>query len=526
MRDRRTITISVDGQARTSRPGTSVAAAIMNAGTLALRRSVSGEGRGALCGIGHCHECRVTINGRPNVRACLVACRDGMDVRLDGVGALGPRPLAAPLDGPLRDHPRVVEADGAIVGAGPAGLVAVQAFTSHAPRARVLLIDDQPTTGGQIWRGDDHRRRRADAMLRKRNVTHLHSCAIVQPLGPGELLAYAGDEAAGAEAVLIRAPKLVLATGARELFLPFPGWTLPGVLGAGGIQALVKSGLDIRGKRVLVAGSGPLLIQVAAFLARRGARVLGVAEQAEPDAVNRFARGLWRWPGKAAQAAWLRAGLLASGVPYWTGTWATQALGDGRVERVRLAGESGEEREVSCDLLACAFGLVPNTQLAALLGCQIDGGAVHVDAHQATCIPGVFAAGEACGIGGVDVAQEEGRIAGANAAGANPAFRSNPRTRLFARQLASAFALRPEVRRLARADTTLCRCEDVSFDATRACASWREAKLQARCGMGACQGRTCGPASAATLGLIPTDARPPLSPVPLGLLAAIPGDEP
>jgi D-hydroxyproline dehydrogenase subunit alpha len=305
--------------------------------------------------------------------------------------------------------------------------------------------------------------------------------------------------------------RLILAAGARERFLPFPGWTLPGVLGAGGLQALVKGGLDVRGKRVVVAGSGPLLLAVAELLRARGARVLAVAEQAGLGSLLALAPGLLRRPRLLVQALpWIT-------LPLRAGAWVTRAEGGDRLERVHLRMGSGS-RVLEADFLACGFGLVPNLDLAQMLGCALRAGLVAVDPLQQTSIPGVFAAGEATGIGGADKAVAEGRIAGFAAADrVNEARLLQPaaeRIRAWGLALESTYALRPELRALAEPDTILCRCEDVAVGTLQGFSRGRDARLQARCGMGRCQGRTCGPAAEFLFGWAPGGPRQPLVPTP------------
>jgi NADPH-dependent 2,4-dienoyl-CoA reductase/sulfur reductase-like enzyme len=302
----------------------------------------------------------------------------------------------------------------------------------------------------------------------------------------------------------MEASRLILATGARELFLPFPGWTEPGVFGAGGLQALVKSGLSVKGKRVMVAGSGPLLMAVAATLRKHGARVVGIAEQAPFGRIFSFLR---RYPAKLPQAMGLRARLI--GVPYRTGTWPVR-FEDGVVT---LSGG----RRAGVDYLACGFGLEPNTEVAQLLGCRLDDGFVAVDSRQETTVAGVYCAGEPTGIGGLDKALEEGERAGAAATG--QVFRKRrTRTGEFVRDLAAAFHLDPRLFDLAEAGTVVCRCEDVPYEALRPYREWREAKLLTRCGMGPCQGRVCGPITSCLFGWTAGSVRPPLAPVPAGLV--------
>ncbi|MBD8874007.1 FAD/NAD(P)-binding oxidoreductase [Rhodanobacter sp. DHB23] len=410
-----------------------------------------------------------------------------------------------------------------VVGAGPAGLAAAQAAAGQG--ARVAVLDAQPRAGGQVWRHD---------------VRHAPSAAAARGIHDGlkppiEWLAGTSVVAAQGDALLVQTPQaarwlhygnLVLATGARELLLPFPGWTLPGVVGAGAAQALAKQGWPLAGKRVVVAGSGPLLLAAATTLRAHGAHVVAICEQAEASALRGFAAGLWRWPGKLLQAGRLR--LQLAGVPYRGGTVVQRALpaADGCLLRaVGIAGPRGTER-LACDMLAVGYGLIPNMELARLLGCATQAfgahAAVQVDARQHTSLDHVYAAGEACGIGGVDCARIEGAIAGLAAAGAAvPAglLRRRGHARAFAAALRRTFALRPQVHALASADTLVCRCEDVTLGMLDGHADFRSAKLATRCGMGACQGRICG-AALAELGRFPhAGSRPPLFPARLSTLA-------
>lgn len=404
-----------------------------------------------------------------------------------------------------------------VVGAGPAGMAAAVAASRGG---RVGVVDDNAGFGGQIWRDGGRKPPSREAAawfdrIRAARFEFLPETQVLGPLDPGVLLA----ESAG-EAVELRHGRLILATGARELFLPFPGWTSPNVMGAGGLQAMVKSGLPIAGKRVVVAGSGPLLLAVAAYLKRHRARVRLVAEQAPPGAVARFGLGLWRESRKLAQAIGL---MLSTGrIPLRAGCWPIAAEGAGMLASVTLTDGRRNWRE-PCDYLACGFGLVPNLELAAVLGCAQRGGAVAVDALQRTTVPGVFAAGELTGIGGLDRSLVEGEIAGLAASGDEAAarflFPGRDRARRFARRLDRAFALRDELRSLPRPDTIVCRCEDVPHAAIAPHASWTEAKLQTRCGMGPCQGRICGDAAAVLYGWPRTSVRPPIFPAPLGHLA-------
>ncbi|QDQ26528.1 NAD(P)/FAD-dependent oxidoreductase [Chitinimonas arctica] len=406
--------------------------------------------------------------------------------------------------------------DIAIVGAGPAGMAAAIAAAEQGKH--VSLIDDNPAPGGQIWRqGGAPLRGAARASLRSlaaSRVRLISGSRVVATPEPGLLLLESARQASS-----LRYDKLIVCTGARERLLPFPGWTLPGVTGAGGLQALVKSGLNPVGQRVVLAGSGPLLLATAQTLQQAGAQVLLIAEQADLRQLARFAWGLRAYPAKLRQAAGLAWQLRS--IPYWAGSHVIEAQGKDRLEGVRLK-LAGEVRHIACDWLGVGFGLLPNTELLAALGCRLEDGHACVDAAQQTSNPMVYTAGESTGVGGVDKAVLEGRIAGLAASGALAhALALSPRRAShlrFAELLATHFALRPEIAQAVRPDTLVCRCEDVSHARLSAFDNWREAKLQTRCGMGPCQGRICGAACQTLYGWQTAAGRPPISPARLATL--------
>lgn len=413
----------------------------------------------------------------------------------------------------------VTRFDVVVVGGGPAGLAAATAASRGT--SSVALIDEGPGPGGQIWRpdarGSHHHAARPwlDALGRSSVVT-LSRASVVDASthrGRHRLVVQHGDRAA-----IIETATLILATGARELFLPFPGWTLPGVLGVGGAQAMMKSGMDVRGKRMVIAGTGPLLLAVAASLAHAGADVVAVLEQAPLRRMAAFAARVATQPRIALQALGY-AQALGGGV-IQTGAWVADAVGSSSVEAARVS-NGRREWTVECDFLCVGYGLVPNTELARLLGVEVDDGAIRVDAAQRTCVDGIFAAGECAGIGGVDVASIEGQIAGQAAVGEHASslmLWRRDAARRWGRILAATFAPRAEVLALARRDTIICRCEDVPLRAIDPTWGAREAKLQSRVGMGACQGRICGAAMHALRGWSPPTIRPPLQPVPMSTL--------
>lgn len=417
-----------------------------------------------------------------------------------------------------------------IIGGGAAGLAAAVAASANSA---VTIVDDNPHLGGQIWRAEMGKIKSPDAkrlieQVDVGNVTIFNNAQVFGSNSHGCLLA----ETPGGR-IELSFKKLILATGARERFLPFPGWTLQNVFGAGGLQAMVKGGLDVTNKRVVVSGTGALLLAVADHLKAKGANVICIAEQASAAKINRFALGLWRSPSKIAQAAVLRARLF--GIPYLTDCWVTAASSEGPFDgnaslqkAARGKGiapalgtvtlmRKGKSWTVECDYLACGFHLVPNVELAAVLGCEIEKGLVSVDDLQQTSVENIYCAGEPTGIGGVEASLIEGKIAGLAASGqidaAHTHFSERDKTRRFGNALNETFAFRAELKSLAAPDTIVCRCEDVEYGRLTEFANFRDAKLQTRCGMGPCQGRICGAATHFLFGWKPGSVRPPIFPV-------------
>lgn len=524
------VTLSLDGQSVRVPAGTTVASALAGShppGT--TRCSVEGEMRAPLCGMGVCQECRVLVNGLRRL-ACQTVCDEGMRVQTDAspsppASSASPQPASS---SPVAAHEE--HCDLLIIGAGPAGMAA--ALAAAPTGAHITLVDDNPQPGGQIWRDGPAAalpaaaRRAREALARHGNIRLLQGTRVVglatpHPHGKAPALLLESAQRGWTQ----HSHRIVLCTGARELLLPFPGWTLPGVTGAGGLQALIKAGLPVQGQRIVLAGTGPLLLAAAATATQAGARVVRVAEQAPWAALWRFAAQLPRWPAKALQAATLLNPALRAG------THVLQAQGEGQVQSVRLRrGLQGNEEELlPCDRLACGFGLIPNTELGQLLGCALGGPlsggrGLAVDAQMRTSVPGVYAAGECTGFGGSERAQVQGSIAGHAATGhAQQALALAPQLARwdgFARALEASFALNDALKQLPQPDTLVCRCEDVPYSALAPRAGWIDAKLHTRCGMGACQGRVCGAAAQHLFGWTPAGPRHLLAPTRIGTLAA------
>jgi NADPH-dependent 2,4-dienoyl-CoA reductase/sulfur reductase-like enzyme len=409
--------------------------------------------------------------------------------------------------------------DVVVVGGGPAGLAAAHAVAEVGKRA--LLLDQGLRLGGQIWRHREGDRlpmaaRQLLGAVVPPRVAIAHRATVIDAASPQRLLVSFGGRIAAVETAAV-----VIATGAIERLLPFPGWTLPGVLGIGGLQALCKSGMRVAGSRIVIAGSGPLGLPVAATLRERGGQVQLLAEQAPAAAVRQFALTALRSPTRLASAAALR--WRTRGVPYRSDAWVLRAEGRERLERVVM--RVGDREEVfECQWLGTSAGLVPRTELGELLGCAVTAEGIVVDERQGTTVPGVYAAGECVGVKGDAGALVEGRIAGLAAAGVMTIPRRLGRARVaqqrFAELLASTFAPRAELRQRVHDAVVVCRCEDVRADRIDPAWTQRQAKLWTRIGMGACQGQVCGPACATLYGWSANAVRPPLGQPPAAAWAA------
>lgn len=455
----------------------------------------------------------------------------------------------------------MITADVVVVGAGPAGLAA--AAEAGDAGADVLVLDENERPGGQIYRqlepgirsrmvfGDQATARRLlEAIKSRPNIRTLCGTTV---WGVGEELSLVAVVDGHIEH--IRAGCLIICTGAHDRAVPFPGWTLPGVISAGAALTLLKGQRILPGRNVLLAGAGPIQLVLAKYLIQGGARIAGLLDASSRWALYR------RLPRLLGQWALLREGmgylkhLRAAGVRIRYGHTILRAEGDDRVRSAvitrvdeRWRPVPGGDERVDVDAVICGFGFVPSTHLTTLLGCDhrfdslVGGWVAQHDADMATSVPNVLVAGETTGIAGGVVACEEGRVAGITAArrlryltDSEAARRSRaPRRRLaglrrFRRALDEVYEPREGLLELPDPDTVICRCEGVTtktvLDAlTCGARRTKDVKLRTRAGMGPCQGRMCATSIGAFLGgyyragpetTAPLAARPPIKPVPL-----------
>jgi NADPH-dependent 2,4-dienoyl-CoA reductase/sulfur reductase-like enzyme len=491
--------ISFDGRAVPVEQDQTVAAALWQAGVRAWRTTrVAGAPRGLFCGIGACHDCLTTVDGSTGERACVTPARPGTVV---STTATGPGPARVP-------RQRIGRFDVAVVGAGPAGLAA--AATAALGGGRVALVDSGSQLGGQYWRhrpgatgGRDWAVYRGLESIVEERVEYVPEATVWFAEPEFVLHTTAGP---------VEADRIIIATGAYDRALPFPGWDLPGVVTPGGAQALLKGSGVVVGHEVVVAGAGPFLLPVAVGLAEAGARVVAVVEAGQPTAYLRQPSKLVGAAGKLGEAAAYATALARRRIPYLVGHAVVAANGgaDGvsSVDIMKL--RDGSRRTVACDAVAVGYGFTANLELALLLGCgtrrAADGGlAVVVDGDGQTTVPGVYAAGEVTGVGGATLAVAEGEIAGSAAAGWVLSTRElsqlrsrRDRLRRFADAMHAAHAVGPGWMSWLDDRTVVCRCEEVPLGQIRravrelGATDARTVKLLARPGMGWCQGRVCG----------------------------------
>lgn len=489
-----------------------------------------------------------------------------------------------------------------VVGGGPAGMAA--AATAVGFGLSVALLDAGAGLGGQYWRhrapagGLDQTGQRTEpgarnlhhdlktferlesAIIEGRRAGSIrlflshHVWTVTNSAAPSPLFvvrAVDRSEGPGREAErVVRAPRIILATGAYDRSLPFPGWDLPGVLTAGGLQALLKADAVAAGTRVAVGGTGPFLLPVASGLAKQGAAVVGVFESGPLRNWLRYAPALLPNLGKLAEAGGYAATMARHRIPYRHSSMIVAAHGSGRVEAITVARltasgrpKPGSEHRIDVDAVGVGWGFAPQLDLPQALGCtlteQVDQTpVVQIDDGQRASVPGVYVAGEGAGVGGAMLAVCEGELAGANAAAdlaldkaeaaggseqekgprsqdrrTRVLFRRRARLRAFADVLQRAHPIPAGWAYPLEDDTTVCRCEEISYgdvcqiSQQHAASDPRQLKQLSRVGMGWCQGRVCGFAAAhlmAQLSGEPVDntpaPRPVAAPISLGALAS------
>ena len=456
---------------------------------------------------------------------------------------------------PGQHEPLTVEHQLLVIGGGPAGLNAAK-FAANAG-LDVGLIDAGTRLGGQYWRhtGDENFDQGAhsnfdqgslliDAVKANPRITIYSSTSI---WSASVIDGFVVLRAPNRE---FKAPKLIIATGAHDRTLPFPGWDLPGVMTPGALQSLFKGQKVIAGKKIVVAGSGPFLLPVASAIAKYGGDVVGVIEASSKYAWRTELFTLIRNPSKIVEGTKYLAQLRNSKVALRHNQVVISANpgADGTLASVTIADTNSGLKPVAtytvqCDVLAVGWGFVPDVSLPRLLDLTLKIGVdglpvVDVDEHQkATSIHQgveIYAAGETTGVGGYALALAEGAIAGLAAARSRSKFKElillRRRGEQFAKALFNVYPIPKQWKSRLDPETIICRCEEVSYKSLMDAQSElgaddpRTAKLLTRVGMGMCQGRICSPIVCELLGASPEDIvrgnyRPVIYPITLGELS-------
>lgn len=456
-----------------------------------------------------------------------------------------------------------------VVGAGPAG--AQTAITAAGYGCRVVLMDEQPCAGGQVWRapvglfkGKGDAEARSGQVLRERlAASSVHArfdrrvWSVVNE-GPDSGDGYRVDALGPEGNESVTAPVLVIATGAHERVVPFPGWTLPGVIGLAAATILLKSHGVAPGQRVVVAGCGPLLAAVGAGLSAVGAQVLAVADMSPRWSWLQRVPAIAGRPTLAMRGAWWTARTLTSGARLLSGHGIRRAEGESAIRQVVLGPVSvegapvdGVEHVFDVDALIVGHGLATANEITRLLRAghrfdRLHGGWIpELDADFQTTIHGLYAVGDGAGIRGQQMASLAGERVGVVLAGRFGCLspdvvaercvgidRALARARPFSDAMAGLMAQRSEQVAAIAPTTVVCRCEDLTrgeIDAAidQGAHDIDQLKHFTRCGMGPCQGRYCGDSVQALMAsrlncsrevVGQWTGRPPLRPVPLGEL--------
>ncbi len=529
------VELDFEGRAIRARRGESLLAALVSSGELRLRLTESGSYRGPFCGMGVCQECLLEVNGRCSRRACMTRVGPGMSVRRQTnrvAAGTGPEDIST---GRRRRAAPALTPQIAVVGGGPGGLAAAAAAARAG--ADVLLIDERPQLGGQFFKQplaaadlplekfDDRQfsdGRKLIGEVKASGVEILQSARVVGAYKPLDLVIKAGSGTR-----LVRPQVLIVATGAYEVGYPFNGWTLPGVMTTGAAQTLLRSYRVLPGRRVLVAGNGPLNFQVATELLNSGADVVAVVEAARRPglpAAGSVIGMLRTGPRLAIKGAGYLSFLARKNVPLVYGRRIARVEELGQGERPRLlaiaeclAGDDVPAREFEADAVCLGYGFRPANEILRSLGCTQavnPGSGMMETARQDDCTTSrddVLAVGDCAKFGGAAAAQAEGIVAAATALNVleipTPrGFRGTLETaraelrrqRGFQQSLWKLF--RPAGRLFAGLDESapVCRCEGLklaelnSVLVNHSHATFASIKRLTRVGMGRCQGRYCG----------------------------------
>ena len=564
------VEISFAGRSISGYEGESLAACLTANGVRGFRTTKSGVERGIFCGMGVCSECLVEVEGRTSLNACMTPLVEGMVVEphVHAKTLSGAVPVAT--ETALDAQTDMLMPDILVLGGGPAGLSAAKAAAMAG--CEVVLVDERPSLGGQYFKQllkahvfDDSRRMdrqfqvggKLIAEVEAAGVKIYRNSTIWGAFEPREVCVLVEGRS-----LVFQPANVIVATGAYERGVPVPGWTLPGYMTTGAAQTLLRSYRVSPGKRILLAGNGPLNLQVAFELTMAGVEVAAVAEAAplmSADRLPAILRAFRQSPDLIFDGMNYLRKLVQARVPVLCGHVVVGASGRGRVEQATVAkinanGEINEmsRRDFDVDAVCVGYGFLPSNDITRALNCRhrvdpVRGGLVaEKDKNGLSSVKNVYIVGDCGGLGGARAAMEDGFIAGAAAARSlgcelpsdlETELAASRRRRLAARRFQKAlwevFAAPQVGLQLAMDDTLVCRCEEVTLGELKetldgGTSTAGAIKRQTRAGMGLCQGRYCGTHIAALvaekIGVAPDEysffaPRPPIKPVPIHMIA-------
>jgi len=420
---RRQVEIEVDGRRITALEGEPVAAALL-ANKIRIFRYTprKNQPRGIFCAVGQCTDCAMMVDGIPNVRTCITPVREKMKIQTQIGWGSSSGIFSSPINFPPEDEKVITSCiELAIVGAGPAGLSA--AIEAARQGVNVTVLDESSCPGGQLskqihkffgsqehWAGTRGREIGHQLLKEARELgVEVKLETPVVGIFPEHQLCYVHRN----RSYFLKAEAIVLATGASENPLVFPGSTLPGVMGAGATQTMVNLHRVLPGEKVLMVGAGNVGLIIAFQLLQAGARVMAVVE-----AMSTIG-------GYGVHASKLR----REGIPIFVSHTVKEALGEKEVEGAVVVALDkdghhypGTEKFFPVDLICLAVGLSPLVELAVIAGCRCAylpslGGYVPLHSEDMeTTFQGIYVAGDVAGVEEASTAMEEGRLAGIAAA--------------------------------------------------------------------------------------------------------------
>ena len=422
-----------------------------------------------------------------------------------------------------------------VIGAGPAGISA--SIESAKRGASVTLIDEKRELGGKVLRQITDGRSVLFANKQERETATRLFAELKKFGGKIEIkqhtvmwgafdkktIAFFSENDGHKAEGQLKAKKIIIASGAFDRTIPFPGWTLPGVWTLGGLNTMVNHQRVLPGKKVLVAGTGPLLLLLANNLIKAGVEVAGVVEiKSAKDYLLHTASILLGGFLLKTGIQYIN-NIRKNKIPIYRSHVLCAALGEDDVYKAvikkvdkKWAPIAGTEKEYDVDAIAVGYGLIPSLELTRLFGCdhQFDENlgywkVIHNDKME-TSVPGIFVAGDGASVKGYHAAIEEGKIAGIVASSQlgyivdaevekliQPKQKKSKRLQRFGSAINSFSTSKPEILNIITDDTVICRCEDVTMKSVReginnGASDINHLKRKTRVGMGFCQGRFCG----------------------------------